>query len=178
MARLRRGAPLAVRRGPRRAVDWEISFSSVGVTNVPAGTKVLLGSITAATLNPIAPATVIRTRGVVAIGSDQAAANEVQTGAVGLAFVNDVARALGVTGLPGPITDFGYTGWFWYQSMAEEMRFGTAVGLHPNWLRRYEIDSRAMRKFEGSSGLVLMAENAGSAAFDLVTQIRILIKAG
>ncbi len=172
----RRLSPQRFSRGVKRAVDWDLSFSSIARTNIPAGTKVLLGSITAAALDGVAPATIVRTRGVLNVLSDQSAATEDQMGAIGLAFVNEVARALGVTGLPGPDSDFGYD-WFWWQGVAQTQRLATAVGFE-NAGVQYVIDSKAMRKFDGGSGLVLMVENVGSTGFDVSVQIRILIKAG
>ena len=44
--------------------------------------------------------------------TNETAASENQLGAFGIALVNDVAAALGVTGIPGPATDALWDGWF------------------------------------------------------------------
>ena len=166
-------------RSPRRATDWQLAVLSVGRTGVPAGTKVLIASIGSAALSAIAPGTIVRTRGIITIDSDQQAASEDQVGGFGVGLVNEVARALGVTALPGPSTDALWDGWFVHQFIQERFLFVSGVGVAPNAGRRYIIDSKAMRKFESDEGLIIMAENSSSTnGMNIGVSLRFLVKAG
>ena len=160
-------------RAPKRQTDWRLSLVSVGFTTVATSTKSLLASLSAATLGVIAPSTVVRTRGMITVTSDQGAAIEDQIGSFGMAFVNEVARALGVTALPGPTTDVLFDGWFVHQFFQQAgIRADDPVG------RTYVIDSKAMRKFDSDLGLVFMCENTGAHGLNIAVQLRMLIKAG
>ena len=164
-------------RRTRRATDWSLGLIAAGKTSVAANSKVLVASLSEASLLPIAPATVVRTRGAVQISSDQSAADEDQIGSIGVAFVSEVARALGVTAIPGPSTETLWDGWFVHQFFQQRFLFASNTGEHLG-LRQYEIDSKAMRKFEGAQGLVFMCENTGSFGFEIMWQMRFLVKAG
>ena len=166
-----------VRRGSKRLVDWELGIFSTGFTAVAEGSKVLVASFSAAALDPVAPATIVRTRLRISVESNQVIASEDQLGAFGLSFQNEVARALGVTGLAGPVTDFNFD-WFVYQPICQRTTFVDGTGFR-RIDTEYEIDSKAMRKFSGGSALVIMAENISSTdAFRIAVEGRILIKAG
>ena len=162
-------------RGSRRLTEWVISSFPATVTNIPASSKVLLSSVAAAQLTALAPATIVRTRGVLMVSTDQTAALEFQLGSFGLGFVNEVARALGVTALPGPSTDALWDGWFvhqYFQQKHDVAETGPAYA-------QYVIDSKAMRKFEGDEGLVFMVENThATQGFEVALGLRILMKAG
>ncbi len=176
---LRKRAGSFVRSGKVRQTDWVLAVATTSVVNVPAASKVLLVSFPSATLATLAPSTLIRTRGIFSISSDQQAAGEQQLGAVGFGFVNEVARALGVTGLPGPFTDDLWGGWFYHQYIAQRFGFASGVGFEADFAPRTVIDSKAMRKFESDEGLVFMVENGHAThGFDIQLHARMLIKAG
>ena len=167
-------------RRSKRATDWAIGANSTGGITVPAASKVLLIGFSAATLAPQAPATIVRTRGVLTIFSDQGAAAENQIGAFGIALVNDTARALGPTAIPGPSSVSLWDGWFVFQEFHQNFTFGSAVGTQQGGAgMSYVLDSKAMRKFEGDQGLVVMIEN-GHATHGLAVMFgfRMLVKAG
>ncbi len=170
----------AVQSRSKRLTDWAISFTTASLVTVPVASKVLLASVTAAQLAILGPATVVRTRGRILILSDQTAGSERQFGAIGLGFVNETARALGVTALPGPSSLALWDGWFMHQFIAQAFTFGTAVGFMTQGQGfGYEIDSKAMCKFDTDDGLVLMAENSSASdGFSAAVSLRILIKAG
>ena len=167
-------------RGPRRQTDWALQTISTTFVNVPAASVVLLSSFTSTQLASLAPATLIRQRGILSVASDQGAASEDQIGAVGCGFVTDRARIAGAASLPSPISDAGWEGWMWIQSFAQQYQFGTAVGRQPNMVPfTYVIDSKAMRKFTGDEALVLMGENVHAThGFEVSVLMRGLIKAG
>ena len=101
-------------------------------------------------------------------------------GAFGLAFVTRVAQTLGVTGLPSPVTDANWDGWFVHQFFNQRFTISTAVGtVNSAFGDGFEVDSKAMRKFDGEDGLVMVAENANAShGFIIAPLIRFLIKAG
>ena len=164
-------------RGVRRAVDWSASFTATTFTSIAGATKVLLVSFSAAALASITPGTIVRTRGLMSVASDQGAASEFQIGAMGIGLFNDVARALGPTGLPGPSTNANDDRWFVHQFFGNSF-FRSASGLDGQFATQYVIDSKAMRKIDDSDGLCLMIENAGAFGIDVTVQVRFLIKAG
>jgi len=167
------------RRGARRQTEWGICTVPTGFTNVAASTKAILVLVPAATLEPESPATIVRSRFLLTVNSDQKIADEVQVGAFGIGFVNTVAATLGITALPGPSTDCAWGGWFVWQAFLNEFVFGQAGASNVfNAGDRYIIDSKAMRKFESDQALVMMVENAGTAGIRVALAGRMLVKAG
>ncbi len=157
-------------RSPNRS--WAFS-GSTAATAVAAGTKVTTGSFTLS--NPNIDETVLRTVGVIGIGSDQTAASELQLGAFGLILVNDLAAAAGAASLPGPVTDGGDDGWFVFVPFVQEFRFLSGSGFAPNVMRLYEFDSKAKRKMQEGQQIAVMCENAHSThAFQLFFAFRML----
>jgi len=138
---------------------------------------VLLARFTAAGLADTSPATIIRERGEFYVRSDQVATNEFFEGAVGFAKVTELAAAAGAASIPGPITDAAWDGWYAWAAIQGEFSFLTAVGYGPNGGYRIVIDSKAMRKFERTESLVIMAENASATTgFTLAYKGRTLFK--
>jgi len=133
-------------RRVKRATDWQLGILAIGETSVPAAGKAVIASFSSATLAAIAPSTIIRTRGFFSIRSDQAAASELQIGAIGLGLVNEVARALGITALPGPLTDALWDGWFFHQFFSQSFIVADATGIADNAGAGsgYTIDSKAV----------------------------------
>ena len=173
-----RPSTTVVRRS-KRMTDWALVAFPATLIAVPANSKVLVASFTAASLATLAPFTIVRTRGYFSISSDQVAASEDQLGAFGLALINETARALGVTGIPGPSFDSTWDAWFFHQYFGEHLQVGSNVGLEPAFAKTFPIDSKAMRKVEGDQGLALMVENTHAThGFNISVGLRILIKAG
>ena len=177
MARTRR--QFSNRVGPKRLTDWAFGVIGASYVSVPPSSKVVLASFSGANLSDISPGTIVRTRGMFSIASDQISATETQIGAFGIALVNDVARALGVTGIPGPATDTLWDGWFVHRFFAQRMQFASSSGFDGRGATEYEVDSKAMRKFESDQGLVVVLENnhATNGLF-VATNLRFLVKAG
>jgi len=114
--------------GPKRSTTWALCSSPTGSTNLNAATKAIAVLIPSSTLLDLIPFTIVRTRGLVHIRSDQAAASEDQNGAFGMGIVNDVAGALGITALLGPATDCGWPGWFVHQFVNQAFLFLDGTG--------------------------------------------------
>ena len=159
-------------RGPRRAMDWGASAPLTGYVAVAASSAVLLQTFT-----PILGGeTVIRTRGVVSIQSDQIVATEVQLGAYGIAIVTAQAVSVGITAIPHPVTDAAWGGWFFHTYFANSMKFGTAVGIQYDRATNFEIDSKAMRKVDEDERLVAVVENSSGAGMEIWDSFRLLSK--
>ncbi len=115
------------RQTSKRQTDWAFSLVAVASVNVPANSKVLLASITSAALAFTAPSTIVRTRGIIAVGSDQAAASEFQLGGFGVSLASETARALGITALDGPSSDPTSDRWFVHQFIAQRFDVNSAM---------------------------------------------------
>jgi len=140
--------------GTRQATDWS-RFNGAALTNVAPSTKVLVATF--ALGNPGISETVRRTRGLIAVSSDQNSATEEQVGAFGLMKVNDIAIAVGAASIPGPVTDNSDDAWFVWVPFAQRTSGAVAGGIQSIV---YEFDSKAMRIVEEGFGLAVMVENA------------------
>ena len=139
---------------------------------VAASSAVILSS--ASILEDI---TILRTRGILSVMSDQFAATEFQIGAAGIAVVTTAAFTAGIASLPTPVTESSWDGWLWYQSFCQRVVFGTAVGIEPQFVTSYDIDSKAMRKVGPDETIVCIAENASAShGISVVCPIRQLMK--
>ena len=141
-----------------------------------------LGSLLFGTLNAAAlalrPFTVVRTRGIFHVASDQAIADEPYGMSLGYAVVSEQAEAIGVTAIPTPETDRGSDLWFVYES--NYGRSTVSVGAPTSLQDQGSVihyDSKAMRKVEDGETLILALETP-AFAFGTVClhAARILIK--
>jgi len=145
----------------RRQSDW-FSVAWQAATLTVAGGS-LTSSLNAAAL-ALRPFTIVRTRLLVTIRSDQEIATEDQFAAIGAAVVSDQASAIGVTAVPTPITDLDSDLFFVHQMIANSWQFTTGVGSGQRFAS-YDVDSKAMRKVNGDQDVVFTMEvdtNAGS----------------
>ncbi len=170
---------VAARRGPKRQMDWSLGLASSAFVNVPANSKVLLGSTAIGALDAQTPFTIVRTRGTYSTRSDQSAATEDVIGGIGLAIVNDVSAAAGIGSIPGPLSDLLWNGWYWIDYFRQTFQFESAVGIDAKMSTSHVIDSKAMRKVTGDSVLVLVGENDhATSGLRIGFALRILTKAG
>jgi len=123
--------------------------------NVAGGGALLLGVLSAAAL-ALRPFTVVRTRGMLLVNSDQTAATERQLGAYGFAVVSEQAAAIGVTAVPTPVTDQDSDLFFVYESFARMQNVASAIGISEYMPQTF--DSKAMRKVEDGSTIVDVME--------------------
>jgi len=152
----RRGA-VAIRQS--RLTTW-FQFTPVATTITGAGGNVIF-SLNAAAL-ALRPFTVVRSRFMCKVVSDQEAATESQIGAWGIAVVSDQAVAIGVTAVPTPITDMGSNLWLLHQLY---MAGDTSAPRG----EVYETDSKAMRKVEIGQDLVVVVELSAAGDGQVVT---------
>jgi len=161
-------------RAPKRLTSW-FEFLPRTDALVAAGGTIIFTLNAAALL--LRPFTIVRTRFLVSIVSDQLGADEKQIGAFGMAIVSDQAAAIGVTAIPTPITDMGSDLWFVHQMMYNDFLFISGVGVQSPADRTFEVDSKAMRKVDIGQDLVVVAEiSGGSAGALFVTGGRMLVK--
>ena len=167
-----RGAYPAVRR-PKRETMWFAGPDETTATTVIAGAADLQSSLNAAAL-ALRPFTIIRTVGMLLVQSDQIAANELVSGAYGLAVVSDQASTVGLTAVPTPITEEGSDLWFLYQFGFWSWRFNSSGAQGPGV---FQFDSRAMRKVEDGQDIVSVFENGdGSFGIQYLARFRMLVK--
>ncbi len=171
---------MAARRGhlvrrSRRETSW-LDIEPVGVNFSAPGSVAITHVMTAAELAK-RPFTVVRTRIMLQIASDQLVANETAIGGFGLCVVSSQSVAIGVTAVPTPITDMGSDLWFAHQLVMADFFFITAAGFDAQGGKTFEIDSKAMRKVNDDQEIVLVGEAAGtSLGFNLDIAGRLLIK--
>ena len=169
----RRAAGRGFVRSARKGTDWSASLAQTGTVAVAAGSKTLLQTFTPVTGGE----TVIRTRGIFTIASDQSSANELQIGALGICVVSDIAAAAGVASIPGPATNAAWGGWMVHQYFARFYEVITAVGVAADFGTSFEVDSKAMRKVDENDRLVVVVENSASAhGIEIMESFRFLSK--
>ncbi len=139
---------------------------------VPTASKVLLSSIVLS--NPGIDETVLRTVGQLSVSTDNSAASEQQVGAFGMCIVTDVAFAIGITAIPSPVAEIGDDLWFVHQSITQRSDFQSAVGFNPDVATLYHYDSKAKRRLEEGSRIVLVVENSGPHGFQMASSTRLL----
>ena len=144
--------------GMRRETLW-LGGVVQQTTLASASVATLLTSLNAVAL-AMRPFTIVRTRGIVTVHTDQIAATEDQVVGYGQAVVSDQAAAIGVTAVPTPVADSESDLWFVYQMMFNHFDFASAVGFGEKPLERWDIDSKAMRKVEDGQDFVSVIETA------------------
>ncbi len=168
MARNSRGR---VARSTRKSL-W-LQFIPI-TTTITGATATVMFSLNAAAL-ALRPFTLIRSHFEILIRSDQSAAVEQQICAIGCAIVSDQASAVGVTAVPTPETEAGSSLWFLHKfMMAQE----SSVTDKAQPAGQFSIDSKAMRKVEVGSDLVVVVENSALLTGGTVFVVggRILVK--
>ena len=123
-------------------------------TTVPAASKAFVAQFILS--NPGITETVVRTVGRFFVQSDQAIAVEQQIGAWGMVRVTDAAALIGVTAVPGPITDKDDEGWMVWEPFVQngQLTTGGPSGF------AYTYESKAARKIEEGHAMAVMVENA------------------
>ena len=175
MAR-RSGFPSRSRRSSGVSRDWGEGPGGTGITNITASGAAILGDGVVTVQNEL---TILRTRGlldVVLLGA--ATANgDGYVGAVGIGVFTDPAFTAGIVSMPTPITNVTWNGWLWHQF----------ISVHDNDIsgessadkqRQYEVDSKAMRKFDSEMVIAAVIEvvEIGGAALTVFFDSRMLFQ--
>ena len=145
-------------------------------TTVDTSTAVLLTSLNALAL-AMRPFTVVRTRGILGLLTDQVAATERQAMAYGQCVVSDQAIGIGVTAVPTPVSDSSSDLFFVFEELYSDF---TAVATIDGFSRvgsYHRFDSKAMRKVEDGQDVISVVEvPAASSGTRVLTFFRTLIK--
>ena len=136
--------------------------------------NVLLGSFNTAALEA-RPFTIIRTRLIVHVESDQSAASEVTRGGFGITVVSDQAVAAGAASVPAPIanTDAPF---FVYEAFINSFELGDATGFVQPSGTLLTVDSKAMRKVGINEDVAVVGQTAGAAGSIITVAGRMLVK--
>ena len=162
-------------RPPARSNVWlslQVDLASVGTGSVAT----LISTFNAAAL-ALRPFTIVRTRGVLTVVSDQAVASEFVQGVFSMQVVTAVAAAAGVASVPTPLTETD-ADYHVYQPFANSFIDATTVGFHEqsgqgmSWM----IDSKSMRKVGVDDDCAMVVEGVGSNGFNVAVGGRMLIK--
>ena len=153
-------------RAPQRQIaNFGLTAEIDGLTTVIGIAKaaysffVVLGNTDAATL--------VRSRGSVIIRASAAAAGDsLVRGAFGMIVVSEDAANIGVTALPGPLSDIEND---WYVWAPFTMAFdNTLTEFDSAYFDRVVFDSRGMRKLKQGDGLVSILEVESDLAGDSI----------
>ena len=158
-------------RGVKRRTFWARSPSDAALTTLSASSAVL-----DSTLVPGLSETIVRTRGYIAVKSDQVAASENFTGAVGFLVASDQAVAAGVASLPTPYTDQDSDLYFVHQYFTGGLRFSDVTGMGDRPWSIFEFDSKAMRKLDVGQTLCIVIENGSAVGMQYFITYSVLIK--
>jgi len=160
------------RGGSKRHGEWVGSAVQTAFIGLAASSVVLDQIFT-----PFdAGETLIRTRGLFAVKTDQIATSENFMGAVGIGVVSEQAATLGITAVPHPDTDSGWNGWLWHSYWAGAILFGDATGFASPAVVSVPIDSKAMRKVGDNERLVLVVENSSAVGVQYYLNTRLYSK--
>ena len=172
--------PRAFKRGAAairqsRLTQWLDLPPTVTAFGASGGTIILSLSTAEKALRPF---TIVRTRMLIGIVSDQLAAGENQLGALGIAVVSDQASAIGVTAVPTPVTDLSSDLWLLHQFLFNTFSIASAVGYADDGMHQYAVDSKAMRKVQDGEDVVVVGEldGANSSGFSMTIAGRMLVK--
>ena len=170
-------------RSTKRKSSWGLGPSTIGSAMTASGS--LVGTTGA---SPIAEGlTLVRLRGhgylylTVASG-----VNDGFHGAMGIGIVTAKAFTAGIASMPTPVTDLDWDGWLWHQFFCVQSpsAIGANAAIDTDLLipgpshYRFEIDSKAMRKFPTDMTLfwALQTTLIGTATVTVLVQTRGLYK--
>ena len=159
MAR-RRGFPQA---RARRKTAWGLG-PQMALQSVTTATSVLGTGVQLSAADEV---TVVRTRGSILLWLEAATtAGDGFQGALGIGLVTTPAFDIGVTAVPTPLAEEDWDGWLWHQffhlhaggPIAAAVSADTDMVNSTTAAVRFEIDSKAMRKFESDMTMIIVME--------------------
>jgi len=157
---IRRKSGYIVRGGVARRETLWLAIQTVETALTGAPTAVLTNFLSAEGL-ALRPFTIVRTRGMLFVQSDQASAAETFIGDFGISVVSEQALAIGITAVPTPLTDKGSDLFFVYEQLASRFHVGGGSGTGvPTKVGNFkEYDSKAMRKVNDDQDIAVTVEN-------------------
>ncbi len=86
------------------------------------------------------------------------------SGAWGAVIVTDAAAAIGITAIPGAVTDASDDNWYLWEPFGAVLgNDAGAVGNAASTLAMTDFDSKAMRKVESGFQIAFVVENASAS---------------
>ena len=162
------------RLGAKRLTQW-IAGAAVDNALTSAGSEVLVQLLTTEE-KALRPFTIIRTRGILGLASDQIAASEDQSAAFAMAVVFEQAAGIGITVVPTPVTDQESDLFFVYEDMINDFVLLSGVISTPG-VKVHRFDSKAMRKVNPDQDVaVVKANTALSDGTTFYSRFRMLVK--
>jgi len=147
--------------------------------SLAATTSVALVQVLNAAALALAPFTIVRTRGLIRVNSDQTGATEDYGASFGVAVVSEQASTVGITAVPTPTVDNDSDLWLVYEFVIGQFQNLTSAGVFESGVERI-IDSKAMRKVEPGQDVVAVTEGPGAGLAPTGSQIagffRMLVK--
>jgi len=145
-----------------------IDFLTPGI----GGNASAIVSVGSAGLLLLRPFTVVRTRGIIRVISDQVAAQEEYEGVVAAEVVTQAASIGGIGSIPTPLTESDGD-YFMYEPFLG-LQVAATGNNHPV---TFNVDSKAMRKIGVDDQIVFVAQTSvGSQGVDVAMVGRMLIK--
>ena len=166
-----RRLPRGFVRPPARTKIW--IGAGVGEQTAATAVQTLIGTYSAGVLG-LRPFTILRTRILFTVISDQSGADEGVSGAYAEIVVKETATTVGITALPGPLTEVD-ADFYLYQGFTARFEFSSAAGFESNGGAQYLIDSKAMRKVGHQDDLAAQVELRGQGGAIVQSEGRQLI---
>jgi len=172
---------MARRFNTRRPVTWAFGVGDASATISATGKTIWTGQISSSGGSALEQ-TVTRIRGSGRILLKTAtAAGDGFTVGLGICLAETTAATLGVTALPGPLTDRDWDGWIWHGFFFVQSVTATiADGVNASSASvAYVIDSKAMRKWDGGAEVLIgMTEvtELGTGSMEHNSDTRVLLK--
>jgi len=162
--------------GPKRQYIWSNILTHIGASGMTGKNAAGLTALGMALTSTI---TLVRTRGYARVHFDPTATSDVMQFCMGLGVFSSDAFTVGVTALPGPLTDADYD-WIYFNTLL----FGPALGAteleDSRWqTAEFEIDSKAMRKIKPNQTIGWVFESVilnGGGTMDANVSARHLFK--
>ena len=121
------------------------------------------------------PFTIVRTHILGNWGSDQLAASETPSGALGISVTSD--QATSITGIPNPIANADSSSFIVWQPLLSPFLFGDATGFIEPSGQQFTIDSKAMRKVGPNETIRIIVENSSPTDGAIISMVgRMLVK--
>jgi len=166
-------------RGQRRLTDWIGGVSAVPTEEVAlAGQTAVILSSFDTRINgqaPLAPFTIVRTRGLLTVMPTVTSSSVQVMGAYGICVVNGEAFDAGIASIISPWTESFDDRWLYHTYFNVSWVFTTDQGSADGHYNSV-IDSKAMRKMELGDVLVAIAENASANGCSIQNNFRTLVK--
>ena len=159
-------------RPPKSTKTWlQVDLAPQAVAG---SATVLLSSLNAAAL-AFRPFTILRTRALLRVESDQLSASEASRGAMGMIVVSDQAVAAGTASIPKPTTQADAKFFVW-EPWINSFLLASAVGFTENGGERIVVDSKAMRKVAINEDVAIQCSNSSANGVLATLEGRILIQ--